>query len=44
MTTHIGYVSESSLAGMYSGTIKVLQAYRRGSPINVYKPSAKPSG
>lgn len=41
MTPHIGYVSEGSLAGMYRGTIEVLQAYRRGSPINVYKPSAR---
>jgi phosphoglycerate dehydrogenase-like enzyme len=41
MTPHIGYVSESGMAGRYKALLEVLVAYRHGTIKNRYTPSAR---
>lgn len=41
MTPHIGWVSESGMAGRYRALFDVVAAYRRGEIINRYTPGAR---
>jgi hypothetical protein len=41
MTPHIGYVTEQSLAGMYSAMIDLIASYRHGVIIGRYTPDSR---